>query len=180
MKFEKKNLGKAYIFDQEYLDNLLYNNVDVKKNYTINEIREYLKYSDRFVVNSLIKMYTLQTSDEQVNKATTHHNGVGFNAFDANILSDIAKQCIERKFITCKQINLVYTKIRKYAGQITKIANGDLNISKGEDEMCKYLGFDSCCNGYCNNEENKEHYRKIVYDDNNSICRNCPFREEEV
>lgn len=125
--FEKMVLGKAYVFNDEYINDLLNNPVEVKKIWTVDEIKQYLKKNDRFVVNSLLKMYTLQTEDEQNEGSTTEHNNVGFNAFDAKILTSIAKQCIENKYITLKQVNIVYDKIKKYSGQITRIANGEFN-----------------------------------------------------
>lgn len=170
MKFEQKVLGKVYTFDDEYVNSLICRDVEVKRVYDVEEIRDYLKKSDRFVINSLIKMYMMQTAEEQEGKSTEYKNGVGFNAFDANVLSNIARQCINEHYITVKQVNLVYNKIKKYAKQITQIANGNIKmVEKARKFDCKFIHYDSNCNGYCSNE-NCEHYRHIVCDDNNNTC----------
>lgn len=45
----------------------------------------------------------------------------------------------------------------------------DYNVS---DRYCKYLGFDSNCDGYCSCRVSK-YYRQLVVDDMLYKCANC-------
>ena len=58
--------------------------------------------------------------------ATLEHNGVGFNAFDAEVLSDIAKKLIRGEELTDKEFFTARKRIQKYAGQLTLIANKEV------------------------------------------------------
>lgn len=96
------------------------------KTWTQERIKELLTTNDTMVVRSLIKLYNLQTDDEQRSEETVHSNGVGFNGCDSQILTSISKQYISKGFITPKQMVLVRKKIFKYSRQLTLIANGGL------------------------------------------------------
>lgn len=90
------------------------------------EIQNLIKTNDKMVQRSLLKLYECQTEDEKTSKLTKEENGIGFNEFDSYVLSDIAEFCIKTGFLTAKQIQFVRRKIYKYAGQLTKIANGEI------------------------------------------------------
>lgn len=94
--------------------------------WTKEEIQELLATSDKMVKRSLVKIFEKQTEDEQQSDDTRHNNGVGFNGLDARILSSFAKQVIERDSLSPKQMAIARNKMKKYAGQIAKIANGQL------------------------------------------------------
>ena len=96
------------------------------KVWTKSEISSLLYSNDKMVVRSLIKLYNYQTEEEKAEEMTKEDNGVGFNAIDAEILSNIAEQVIKTKRLTFKQLELVRRKIMKYAGQLTKIANNQI------------------------------------------------------
>lgn len=98
------------------------NRTDWKKE----EIKALLEQSDKMVMRSIVKIFEKQTEDEQRSEQTTHHNGVGFNGVDGEFMSSLAKQIIERGTLTQKQLEYGRKKIKKYAGQLTKIANGVL------------------------------------------------------
>ena len=82
------------------------------------EIKELIKLDDTYAIGALVKLYSLQTADEQMSNSTEHENGVGFNAFDAMILSDIAKYYMKKGFLSPKQIKLIKPKLYKYTKQL--------------------------------------------------------------
>lgn len=70
------------------------------------------------VLQALLLLHSFQTDAEQIQKITAESNGVGFNMLDAAILTSIAEQVINSRFITKKQYDLVNVLLRKYSGQI--------------------------------------------------------------
>lgn len=93
-------------------------------NWDKEKIIELLENSDEMVRRSVVKIYQYQTDDEQRTEQTRHHNGVGFNGVDGEIMSSFAKQIMSGRKLTDNQLGMARKKIRKYAGQLTKIANG--------------------------------------------------------
>lgn len=99
--------------------------------WTVAEILRKLERSDLMVERSLIQLYRRQTGDERDQHTTVEDNGVGFNAFDAAFLTDVA-QWVERSTypegqrLTERQRNAVRKALRKYAVQLTRIANGEV------------------------------------------------------
>ena len=87
---------------------------------------ENLEVQARMTKRSLLRLYSEQTDSEQAMGATTEDNGFGFNGVDSEFLSSVAKQLSEKGFITPKQGQWVHKKIQKYAGQLAKLANIDL------------------------------------------------------
>ena len=99
------------------------------------EIKENLLHKNEWVYRGVLAIYEKQTFDEQVNERTEHHNGVGFNGIDGDIMSSFAKQIIKwngtkyQKFpesLSQKQTAIARKKIVKYSGQLAKIANKEL------------------------------------------------------
>lgn len=98
------------------------------KTWTVEEIRDLLAKSDVFLERSLIKMYNRQTPTEQFSHYTIEENGIGFNAFDATFLCSVSEQVMNSSFpegmrMTNKQKEAVRRCMKKYAAQITSIAN---------------------------------------------------------
>lgn len=76
------------------------------------------------ITRALLFMYARQTQDEQSQLRTSHSNGVGFGAFDAEFLSDVARRCIKNKSdITPKQFPYIRKKLVKYSAQLVTFAN---------------------------------------------------------
>lgn len=98
------------------------------KKWTNEEIKALLLNNDVMVVKSVVKLYQLQTIDEQKSGETNHKNSVGFNGIDSRFLSSCARFAMQTGYLSPKQIAIVRRKIIKYTGQITKIANGELRI----------------------------------------------------
>ena len=90
------------------------------------EIEHLLETSNKMLMRSLVKIFEKQTEDEKRTEGTRHSNGVGFNSVDAQILSSFAKQVLRYGRLSDKQLSIARRKIMKYAGQLTKIANGKL------------------------------------------------------
>lgn len=72
-----------------------------------------LKNNDKAVCRALIVIYNNQTFDEQSEEHTTHHNGVGFSGFDAEIGTKMATFYISQGYLTPKQI-AVWRKVDRY------------------------------------------------------------------
>ena len=77
----------------------------------------------KMVERSLLKLFEMQTQDEQKAESINGTNGAGFNKVDAPILTNMAKSLMQYGRLTTNQLAYVRARIYKYAGQLTKIAN---------------------------------------------------------
>jgi hypothetical protein len=89
-------------------------------------IKEGLRKSDAWLLRGLMVIYGFQTESEKAAQQTAEDNGMGFNGLDAEILSSFAEQYQRRGFLTPKQIDLARRKMVKYAGQLLKVARGEV------------------------------------------------------
>lgn len=89
-------------------------------------IAQQMEKSDAWLYHSITAIYKWQTEDEKAIQATSHSNGVGFNAIDAHILSSFAKQIASRNFLTPKQKAIARKKMTKYTGQLLNIARSKI------------------------------------------------------
>ena len=94
-----------------------------KRVWTAEEIKNLVQTNDKVLYGALKNLYNCQTSDEQSWGETTHANGVGFNAFDAEFLTSVAQFLIRNGFLTDKQKVLTRKKLVKYNAQLTRLAN---------------------------------------------------------
>lgn len=92
------------------------------------EIQQMLKDHPVAVKKAVKTIFKFQTADEQRSSDTKHQNGIGFNGVDAYIMSEFAKQLEKGKDLSPKQFEIAKKKIMKYAGQLTRIANGELTL----------------------------------------------------
>ena len=92
--------------------------------WTKEEIKDLLVRNDKAVCKAVVAIWNKQTEDEKIVDATREHNGIGFNGADATFMSSLAKQFVDRGFLTPRQITYARKKIMKYSGQLEKIANG--------------------------------------------------------
>lgn len=92
-------------------------------------ITEKLMESDRWLYRGILSIFNFQTRDEQMTESTNKNNGVGFNGIDAPILSSFAKQINARGFLTPKQKACAQKMMRKYAGQLSRIAQGEVRLT---------------------------------------------------
>jgi len=100
--------------------------------YTKEVIKNLLETNDAAVMRALIVLYRRQTASEQSAESTHEHNGVGFTAFDAHLLTSFAKQVIQwessrdRRYPTAlssKQIQIARKRLAKYSQQLANEAN---------------------------------------------------------
>lgn len=98
--------------------------------WTKETILDKLDNSDEMVKRSLLRLYAEQTADEQAMGATTEHNGFGFNGVDSEFLSSVAKFLTEKGYLSPKQVAWTRKKIRKYAGQLTTLANSEIQLEE--------------------------------------------------
>jgi hypothetical protein len=91
------------------------------------QIREFVKTKlstdPVWARHALLKIFEFQTQDEQRAKDTKYHNGVGFTGTDGRILSSLATQLQRRKYLSDKQMALVFKKMPKYWIQVVKISD---------------------------------------------------------
>jgi hypothetical protein len=88
------------------------------KTITKDYIKTQLATNPAWAIKGLVKIYTLQTADEQASDRTSHDNGVGFSGVDAAILSSFAKQVNAGRNLSPKQMAIVYKKMPRYWKQI--------------------------------------------------------------
>ena len=84
-------------------------------------LRKMLTTNKIWAIRALERVFANQTSGEVSSKETYHANGVGFTVQDARILTSLSEFYKTRGFLTEKQMNLLYAKMGKYAGQISKM-----------------------------------------------------------
>ena len=95
-------------------------------------VREALLAKDENVWAGVVTLYRKQTRSEQAQAHSTQKNGVGFNKRDAKFMTSLAEQIIRNKakgyryLLTERQTEYARRIIWKYAGQLAKIANGEL------------------------------------------------------
>ena len=85
-------------------------------------IREKLTNDRRWAIRGLMVIYQAQTEDEKLTGHTREANGVGFTAFDDEILTSFAEQWMSKKFLSEKQIAFLHRKMPKYTNQIERQA----------------------------------------------------------
>lgn len=84
--------------------------------------------NDRAVLRALKLIYAKQTEHEKESERTHDANGVGFSAFDAEILTSFCNQLQERSTLSDKQMAIARKKIRKYWKQLA-IMSGGLKVA---------------------------------------------------
>lgn len=105
----------------------------ITKEWKKEEIKELLGKSDIAVRRGILTIYSLQTWDEMVDEEAKEVNGIGFNGIDAEILSSFAKQLQMKGYLSHKQMAIARKKMLKYAGQLTRVSNGEIvaNVEYG-------------------------------------------------
>lgn len=100
-------------------------------------IKSQLETNPRWLLKGLITIFDLQTEDEKASTDTHEHNSVGFTAFDAELMSNLAKKAISkgareliskklnpdlRGMFSAKEQDILKSRMKKYAGQLSRIA----------------------------------------------------------
>ena len=88
-------------------------------------LKNQLATNPAWAIKGLVKIYTLQTADEQSSGHTSHDNGVGFSGCDAEILSSFATQVNRGRNLSPKQMAIVFKKMPRYWKQIASFIPED-------------------------------------------------------
>lgn len=92
--------------------------------YTVETIKAKLSTDRRWVERAIIVLHEHQTTEEKQSDRTIEANGVGFNAFDAKVLSYYAEWLKEDgNHLTGKYLDNAKRALPKYAKQILKLIN---------------------------------------------------------
>ena len=84
-------------------------------------------------IKALLRIYEYQTEDEKACGTVDNLNGVGFVGTDAELLTSFCKQYEIRKTLSDKQMAILFKKIGKYAGQLTRQAiSKNLYVKEGK------------------------------------------------
>jgi len=97
--------------------------MNTSRTWTQDEIKNLLLTNDQACTKALIRLFERQTDEEALNEQTVVLNSRGFNAFDAKILTSLARWILSGKLLTKRQIELIRKRIIKYTRQLTDIAN---------------------------------------------------------
>jgi hypothetical protein len=88
------------------------------------EFRTKLQSDPAWTTRGLVRIFQYQTAHEQEVQQTEDHNNVGFTGCDAEILTSFAKQVLNGRTLSQKQLAIAFKKMPKYAGQLLKIVKG--------------------------------------------------------
>ncbi len=86
-------------------------------------VRNQLATNKAWALKGLVRIFEHQTAEEQAAEVTNRENGVGFTGADANFLTSLAKQYMQRGSLSDKQMVFVFKKMPKYAGQLVSISD---------------------------------------------------------
>lgn len=94
--------------------------------YTQDQIKELLDTRTDAVERGIVRIYGLQTAEEQQSEATLRHNGVGFASCDARLGSYYAKWVMGGRHLSGKHLEKARKMTKKYSRQLVMIANGEI------------------------------------------------------
>lgn len=130
------------------------------------KIHALLDANPKAVVRGLLAIYALQTNNERVAGSTHDANGVGFSAYDAPFLSDIADKVRNGWNLSPKQLAITRNKMKHYHRQLAEIAN--------QKEACKAEAHDATIVQPACHCENYDGEQKCHF------CRKQEERETEM
>lgn len=98
---------------------------DPAKVWSKKEIVQLISANDEAAIRALNTIYANQNSVEQEKGKTVSKNGVGFTAYDATVLSNIARFYRRTGFVTSDQLSVVRQRIVKYWRQLLDAAKSN-------------------------------------------------------
>jgi hypothetical protein len=96
--------------------------LDATINNAATMIKDNILADSIWMARGILAIYDHQTQDEQNTETTRYHNGVGFGAIDAQILSSFAKQLKKGRSLSPKQTEIARKNMPKYCKQLARIA----------------------------------------------------------
>lgn len=109
--------------------------IKVTKQATRDYVKKQLATNNLWATTALLKIFNFQTLEEQKYEVTKQNNGIGFTGVDAEILSSFAKQFSTKKYLSEKQMRILFKRMPKYWMQIIKISDEE----KLKQQVAKYL-----------------------------------------
>ena len=94
--------------------------------WTKEQIGERIEGSNKWLERGVLAIYDRQTRDEKSVKDTKYLNGMGFSAFDVQYLSYVAEYLKSGRHLSGQYVEKTRKRMKRYVGQLTKIANGEL------------------------------------------------------
>lgn len=85
-------------------------------------IAEKIQTDTKWLYAGILAIYKRQTEDEKQSESTDHNNGRGFTGTDAKFGSSLAKKLLAGYTLTIRQETAARKMMRKYAGQLLKVA----------------------------------------------------------
>lgn len=89
-------------------------------------IQDLLEHYDRAVVKAVVRIYQLQTDDEQNVRRSNVINGIGFSKNDAEFLSLVAEAFIAGRQVDKRTFEITRCKIKRYWKQLMKLSKAGL------------------------------------------------------
>lgn len=86
------------------------------------ELQSLLLVSDKALEKAIVRIWEQQTYTEQTTGQALLEDGVGFNKFDASLMSDFAKQLISGTSLSNKQKGIARKIMPKYWKQLMRIS----------------------------------------------------------
>lgn len=93
------------------------------------DIQQMLDLDDRWVYRALKVIHSLQTEHEKTAHTTFEANKVGFGAFDAEFMTDMAEVLKKYGKLSPKQLAVTRRKIKHYWKQLMLVARGELKVN---------------------------------------------------
>lgn len=105
---------------------MAYKDLKTKKD-KIQYLKDKLGFNLDCSIEGLMLIHGYQTPEELCASDTVEDNGVGFNAFDGSILTDIANKINSygMSSLSDSEVNILFRRMPKYAKQITVIAEAN-------------------------------------------------------
>jgi hypothetical protein len=92
----------------------------------VDDIKARIKTDDRWTIRALIALYARQTPQERDEERTIEDNKVGFNEWDAPLLTSFVRYYCRHGKLWPSQLKLARNMLTKYCGQLAKIANKEI------------------------------------------------------
>ena len=84
--------------------------------------RQKLETSRAWAERALVVLHDYQTQSERDAYQTIDHNEVGFNSFDAPLLSQLAEKVKREEPLNSWELNMAFRRVPKYAKQLVQVA----------------------------------------------------------
>ena len=93
----------------------------------------------------MFRLWLRQTDDEQSSGDTKYLNSVGYNGRDAGFAASLIRQWRWNGHWSDKQVAAARRMLKKYAGQLADIANGNDGPSPSDDELLRAVQVPDNC-----------------------------------